>query len=290
MLPNPLAPFLRWHQARLQTHPYALNCAQSALLMAIGDGVAQRLEMGRSAGAGDGEGGGGAPPSHFDPARLLILTSWAAGVNAPFWTWWYRYLHVHWQGGKVAGWVLASASLSPVWNGAFFSYVTAANHVAKQQEGSMSAKISDKLSTQLVPTVVKSCCLWIPFNFVSRGSGQPPAALPLACSHAACSPSHCVAPRPPTARLLPLPFSRSRTRSLTCPPFDTLCNHAPLQMNFRYVPLDYRMLSGGLAALGWNVFLSIQANRAAAAAAAGAAPSPGSGAAAAASEKSVALR
>ena len=39
-------------------------------------------------------------------------------------------------------------------------------------------------------------------------------------------------------------------------------------MNFKYVPLDYRMLSGGLAALGWNVFLSLQANKAAAAAAA----------------------
>ncbi len=167
MLPNPLAAFLRWHQARMQTHPYQLNCAQSALLMAIGDSVAQTLEMRRSASGGE-----------YDPARLVILTSWAAGVNAPFWTWWYKALHVHWQGGKVAGWVLASASLSPLWNGAFFAYATAATHVAKQQEGHLPTKISDKLSTQLVPTVVKSCCLWIPFNFVRvrSGAGAAPTA------------------------------------------------------------------------------------------------------------------
>ena len=188
MLPNPLALFLRWHQARLQTHPYALNCAQSALLMAIGDGVAQHLEMGRS-------GEDGAPPPRYDLARLLILTSWSAGVNAPFWTWWYKYLHVHWQGGKVAGWVLASASLSPVWNGAFFSYVTAANHVAKQQEGSMSAKISDKLSTQLLPTVVKSCCLWIPFNFVRWGRRQPLPSLAALSSLTLPTTPLCPAPR-----------------------------------------------------------------------------------------------
>ena len=31
-------------------------------------------------------------------------------------------------------------------------------------------------------------------------------------------------------------------------------------LNFSLIPLNYRMLSGGLVALGWNVFLSWQAN------------------------------
>jgi len=173
MMPSPLAAFLRWHQHRLQTHPYALNSAQSALLMAIGDGVAQSLEMSRQ------------PDSAFDPARLAILTSWAAGVNAPFWTWWYRALNLHWQGGKVAGWVLASASLSPIWNGAFFTYTTTAMHTVKQQEGNLALKVSDKLSTHLVPTVVKSCCLWIPFNYVraGRGGGVVCAGRSRVCGH-----------------------------------------------------------------------------------------------------------
>ena len=150
---------LQHYQRLVQSHPYSFNSAQSAVLMAIGDGVAQTLEV-RSG-----------KQAEYDGARLLILTSWASGVNAPFWTWWYRVLHARWQGGKVLGWVLASASLSPFWNGAFFCYTTTATHLVKQQEGCLRAKLEHKISTQLVPTVLKSCMLWIPFNYV-RGGGR----------------------------------------------------------------------------------------------------------------------
>ena len=163
--------FIQWHQRRMASHPYSLNSAQSAVLMGIGDTVAQSLEMGRS----------DAP--RYDPARLVILAAWAGGVNAPFWTWWNMALHRHWQGGRVAGWVLASASLSPLWNGLFFSWTTSLNHVIKGQEGSLPAKVKDKITTQLVPTVIKSCCLWVPFNFVrvcSPWPGGPPPLFPCA--------------------------------------------------------------------------------------------------------------
>jgi hypothetical protein len=52
------------------------------------------------------------------------------------------------------------------------------NHAIKRQEGSLAAKVQDKITTQLAPTVVKSCCLWVPFNFVRApwGGGSSPAA------------------------------------------------------------------------------------------------------------------
>lgn len=151
--------FLAWHKHRLTTHPYLFNSAQSAVLMTVGDSVAQALER-------DGRVSRGEEDTGYDAARLLVLTSWACGVNAPFWTWWYRALNKHWQGGKVVGWVLASAALSPLWNGAFFCYTTSLTHAIKAQEGSLVVKLEERISTQLVPTVIKSCCLWIPFNFV----------------------------------------------------------------------------------------------------------------------------
>ena len=165
--------FIQWHQRRMASHPYALNSAQSAVLMGIGDSVAQSLEMGRDEG------------KRYDPARLAILAAWAGGVNAPFWTWWNMALHRHWQGGRVAGWVLASASLSPLWNGLFFTWTTGLNHAIKQQEGSLRAKVQEKITTQLAPTVVKSCCLWVPFNFVRAREAAPPRLRP----HLARSPA-----------------------------------------------------------------------------------------------------
>ena len=123
--------------------------------MSIGDGVAQHLEGGKKVGE-----------STYDPTRLGILTTWAALVNAPFWTW-YRFLHKRWP-GKVLGWVVASASLSPFWNAAFFVWTTSLTHALKAQDGVLQHKLEDRLSTQLGPTVLKSCCLWIPFNFVRQ--------------------------------------------------------------------------------------------------------------------------
>jgi hypothetical protein len=155
--------------------------------MFLGDGIAQNLENGVKRERGE--------EASFDAIRTCVLSSWAMGVNAPFWVWWYKFLEKRWIGGRVMGWVLASASLSPVWNGAFFSYNVVGNHILKGQDGSVFNKLHDKVSTQLLPTVAKSCCLWIPFNY----------------------------------------------------------------LNFRYIPLDYRMLSGGVVALGWNVFLSTTA-------------------------------
>ena len=37
----------------------------------------------------------------------------------------------------------------------------------------------------------------------------------------------------------------------------SMCLWVPFNLvNFTLVPLEYRMLSGGMAALGWNIFLS----------------------------------
>jgi hypothetical protein len=191
-----LASFLAWHRFQSMNHPYRLNICQSATLMAIGDSIAQKLE-GDSA-----REAGGVVPAH-DFIRLAVLASWAGCINAPFWVWWYRALDVKWPQGKVAGWVLASAALSPPWNAAFFCWTTSLNHAAKDKNGltpvglaSLQGKLHTRLSEDLIPTVTKSITLWVPFNY----------------------------------------------------------------LNFSLIPLNYRMLSGGLVALGWNVFLSWQAN------------------------------
>lgn len=159
--------------------------------MALGDVFAQYLER-RSTGS-----------ESYKPSRTLILASWASLASAPFWVWFYRFLNRRFPGRTIT-WVAMSAALSPAWNGAFFSYSTAATHVV--DEGFLNTlsgdglahlgtKVRSKLETQLFPTVQRSLALWIPFNFV----------------------------------------------------------------NFRYVHLDYRTLTGSTVALAWNVFLSMQA-------------------------------
>ncbi len=72
--------------------------------------------------------------------------------------------------------------------------------------------------------------------------------------------------------------ARAHPLSVTTTPLPT----PRTQLNFRYCPLNYRMLSSGVVALGWNIFLSITANSAAA--------SPASSAAADGSVEDVALR
>ena len=143
---SPLSLFLSWHRRKLQASPYSTNAVQSALLMGLGDAVAQRLERGED------------PNAPFSLPRLGINVSWAAGVNAPFWTWWYFLLERRWKRGRVAGWVLASAAMSPLWNGAFFAYNSCLMHVFTDPRGlsaegraALNVRLKHKLETQLVP-------------------------------------------------------------------------------------------------------------------------------------------
>ena len=188
-----LGAFLTWHRFHTNHNPYTVNAVQSTLLMALGDTIAQHLE---ADGARYSETD---PLPEFDGYRLLALTTWAGCINAPFWTWWYKALEKRWPSGRVLGWVLSSAALSPPWNAAFFCWSTTASHLLKENGGlgeaglhELQRKCAKKLDDQLVPTVSKSVCLWVPFNII----------------------------------------------------------------NFSLVPLNYRMLSGGITALAWNVFLS----------------------------------
>ena len=189
--------FVAWHRRHTLASPYLTNAVQSGVLMLSGDSFAQMLEA-RSAD----------PASKFSLSRLLTNVSWASCLNAPFWTWWYHFLDRRWARGRVVGWVLASAALSPAFNGAFFCYNGTMLHTLNDPRGvatpegraALREKLGLKLETQLLPTVLRSCSLWVPFN---------------------------------------------------------ICN-------FLWCPLEYRMLSGGLVALGWNVFLSLEAQRTAA--------------------------
>ncbi len=197
--------------------------------MGTGDAMAQALER-------------AATEAEFSPSRLLTNVSWAAAFSAPFWTWWYHFLDRRWARGRVVGWVLASAALSPIFNGAFFCYNASVLHAVNDPRGVTSSegraalrdKVGNKLNTQLLPTVVRSCSLWVPFV---RADTAGPLALP-----SPAPPPH-THPPPLTAST---PHPRPRAQNM---------------LNFWLVPLEYRMLSGGLVALGWNVFLSLEAQR-----------------------------
>lgn len=158
------AGFIAWHRAQLALNPFKVNAVQSGTLMCVGDSVAQALERRSDCGA----------PRAPSASRTLILSSWAAGVNAPFWVWYYRFLHARFP-GRIALWVFASAGLSPFWNAAFFTYATTATHIVDEGSAALSPagrtrlgeKVRAKLETQLLPTVQRSMCLWIPFNFLN---------------------------------------------------------------------------------------------------------------------------
>lgn len=190
------SPLFAAHRHALLHYPYRTNMAQSGSLMALGDSLAQYLER---RGAPDD-----APPHVF--SRTAILASWASCVNAPFWCWFYKFLNRRLP-GQIVAWVALSASLSPAFNAAFFSYSTAAAHVVEEGvavglgadgRGRLAGKVRERLETTLVPTVQRSMMLWLPFNY----------------------------------------------------------------FNFRYVPLDYRALTGSSVALVWNVYLSLMASTA----------------------------
>jgi hypothetical protein len=113
--------------------------------------------------------------------------------------------------GRPFAWVLVTAiTCGPTMNGLFFTYSTALEHIAshaalsqrRRQAGQevpqlhleeLYAKVEHKLTHALVPTVLRSSMLWIPFNYV----------------------------------------------------------------NFSFVPLEYRVLTGGAVSLFWNAYLSV---------------------------------
>ena len=151
-----LTGFLAWHQHHARTRPYRTNMIQSTILMSCGDMIAQYLERRAK------------PEQPINYTRTLILSSWGAGVNAPFWCFFYSFLFTRYP-GKVTTWVISSAALSPFWNAAFFSYSTALTVIS--EEGSAAfrgdgpnrliARVRRKLETQLLPTVQGSMTLWV---------------------------------------------------------------------------------------------------------------------------------
>ena len=168
--PGALAAFLAWHRACAAQAPYRTNIIQSTTLMATGDSIAQALERRAR------------PAQAHDPSRTLILSSWAACVNAPFWCAFYAFLFTRFP-GRVGLWVAASAALSAPWNAAFFAYSTAATVVAEEGARAalaeragrerIAARVRAKLESHLAPTVRRSMTLWIPFNFVNFSITPP---------------------------------------------------------------------------------------------------------------------
>ena len=148
--------FLAWHQLHARAKPLQTNMIQSTVLMSTGDTIAQYLEKRAR------------PEQGHNYLRTAILSSWAAGINAPFWTLFYSFLFTRYP-GRIVTWVAASAALSPFWNAAFFSYSTALTVLSEEGTaafrgdgpGRLAQRVRQKLEMCLVPTVKGSMTLWV---------------------------------------------------------------------------------------------------------------------------------
>lgn len=193
---------LTWHRNKLVNSPYISNSIQSGLLMFLGDRAAQHFEQQNS---------GKKYSTRESTVRSVVVTSWASSINACFWTFWYGMLArkmppppasspVLLKIKKALPSVAFSLMLSPFWNSAFFTYTTFFEHVGNTPDPFspsslkvVKEKIRTKIENQLIPTIARSACIWVPFNII----------------------------------------------------------------NLSLVPLEYRMVTGGLIALGWNLILSL---------------------------------
>jgi hypothetical protein len=175
---------LQWHRKQLLQHPYLTNSATSAFLMALGDRFAQFIERrddaaaaaAAAAAASAASAAAAAAPrvAGIDPlsreslTRTAILTVWS-GMSSLFWTRYYSWL-AHALPGRVLVWTLLTAAVpAPVTNAAFFSFTTAAEHLALHERpldtlDECGRHIREKLEARFVPTVTKSAMVWIPVN------------------------------------------------------------------------------------------------------------------------------
>jgi len=173
-----------WHRHQLVVRPYVTNSVTSAALMVVGDRAAQAIE-GRADALAEAarRPPGSAPPPPPPPlawpsreslVRTGVLTLWAAAVSAPFWTLWYRVLDKRLPGRPLV-WVGLTATLpAPAWNVAFFSGVTALEHLALVPDAlsparvqELGARVRGKLEAHFLPTVTRSACVWVPVNTFS---------------------------------------------------------------------------------------------------------------------------
>lgn len=160
-----LAAAVGWHRRQLQTRPTLTNSATSALLMALGDRAAQRIER-------DGRP---LAPAHARASwqRTAILCGWSGGVSAPFWTWVYRAFARELP-GRTTAWVAITACIGVPFNAAFFTWSASGEHLCEHAapltpagRAAWAAAVRDKLATRLLPTVQSSLFVWPPVNFVA---------------------------------------------------------------------------------------------------------------------------
>ena len=153
---------LRWHQRQLTTFPITTNSVQGALLMAVGDSVAQRLER---------VSGGGGERRH-DWRRTAVMASWSLCLSGPFWVRYYGWLARALPGRELL-WVCITAGISIPFNAAFFSYTALCNHTAVGVAHPLATPLArtrllldvkESVSAKLWPTVAASTCFWPAVN------------------------------------------------------------------------------------------------------------------------------
>ncbi|EGD77133.1 hypothetical protein PTSG_07467 [Salpingoeca rosetta] len=169
-----------WYMHNLRTRPIRTNMGTSAVLMAIGDTIAQqRLEDSLPKGHVRHTIIPKNPlfPQglHLDLARTSVMTTWSALMGI-FWTIWFRRMDLLFAAAPhrllgVAGKVATTAVFAqPLTNTTFLSGVTAIEEVlilGTTDLGKVAEAAKEKLRAELWNTLRSSWMFWSPCNVMT---------------------------------------------------------------------------------------------------------------------------
>eukprot|EP00741_Cyanophora_paradoxa_P024976 tig00000334_g24109.t1 len=145
-----------WYKEVLARHPLRTIAVQSAVIGAMGDVVAQRIE------------------GKHDPRRVAKLFAWGFCFNGPVGHFFYGYLDRRFPTsggwGNVARKVcINSALLSPVINFLFLSFVRAVDVALEGDAGRIPEEVKAKLEAEWLPSYLNSLCFWPAVHAVNFG-------------------------------------------------------------------------------------------------------------------------
>eukprot|EP00741_Cyanophora_paradoxa_P013066 tig00020675_g12619.t1 len=194
-----LSGFWSWYKLMLSRYPLRTNAVQSAVIGALGDSLAQRIE------------------ERDDRRRIAKLFAWGLFLGGPIGYFFYRWLDGAFPTsaglGNVARKVALNAVLlTPVINFLFLSFVRAADLAMDGEPRRIPQEVRRKLEAEWVRAYVHSFKIWplahfcnfalVPAEYRMLGAASSPPPLSF----------------PPVPPALP-PFSTPSPSSLLPPPF-----------------------------------------------------------------------
>eukprot|EP00049_Salpingoeca_infusionum_P003998 m.73599 g.73599 ORF g.73599 m.73599 type:complete len:261 (-) comp12370_c0_seq8:2612-3394(-) len=174
-------PPIAWYMRMLRTYPYRTNGTTAAILMGIGDGIAQRREARQNSPRKPLRLVTLVQPNSIlnngftiDLPRTLVMSTWA-GIMGTFWTRAFRALDHRFQHTPKIPGVLAKVSIAalliaPITNGLFLSIVTTAEVTLDSPHPTPAlvfSRVQKKLHDEWWNTFVASCSFWPACNLIN---------------------------------------------------------------------------------------------------------------------------